>query len=82
MVSVMTGRRRNIPAKWKYCDKRSTSVFNQWKSSVKITEKERNAWINRIDHWIAFRVAGIMEKSHRKYYGECASFIAALGEVQ
>lgn len=57
-------------------------LFNQWKISVKITEKERNAWLNRIDRWIAFRVAGIMDKNHRKYYGECASFIAALGEVQ
>ena len=57
-------------------------LFHRWKSSVKITEKEQNTWLDRIERWISFRVAGIMEKNRRNYYGECASFIAAFGEVQ
>ncbi|MGN0314055.1 MAG: hypothetical protein ACI4EG_04590 [Fusicatenibacter sp.] len=39
-------------------------------------------WLERIDHLISVRVTGIMEKNHRNYYGECAAFIAAFGEVQ
>lgn len=57
-------------------------LFNQWKSSVQIPDKVRDAWLDRIDRWIALRVVGIMENNRRNYYGECASFIAALGEVQ
>ena len=60
-----------------FCD-----LFNRWKHSVQIPAKVRDAWLDRIDRWIALRVTGIMENNHRKYYGECASFIAALGEVQ
>lgn len=60
-----------------FCD-----LFNRWKHSVQIPAEVRDAWLDRIDRWIALRVTGIMENNHRKYYGECASFIAALGEVQ
>lgn len=31
---------------------------------------------------ITMRVKGIMESNRRNYYGECAAFIAALGEVK
>lgn len=57
-------------------------LFNQWKENIEISENEISQWIDRVEQWIAHRVAGIMERSHRNYYGECASYIAALGEVQ
>lgn len=57
-------------------------LFKQWKESVEIAEGESSKWLDRIAQWIARRVAGIMERSRRNYYGECASYIAAFGEVQ
>lgn len=40
-------------------------------------------WImEKLDKWVRIRVDGIMQGNHRKYYAECASFIAALGEVR
>lgn len=57
-------------------------LFSQWKRQVQIYTDERKEWLASIDKIIAQRVQGIMEGNHRNYYGECASFIAALGEVQ
>ena len=34
-----------------------------------------------MEQYISMRTAGIMEKNHRNYYGECAGFISAYGEV-
>lgn len=56
--------------------------FCKWKASVSISEEQEEAIIKRLEKWIALRVEGIMEKNHRNYYGECAAFIAALGEVK
>lgn len=56
--------------------------FCKWKASVSIPEEQEEAIIKRLEKWIALRVEGIMEKNHRNYYGECAAFIAALGEVK
>jgi len=39
-------------------------------------------WRVEIDHWIEWRVEGIVNANKRNYYGECASFTAAFGEVQ
>ncbi len=49
---------------------------------MQVSEGQRNEWLGMIDEWIERRVAGIMANNRRKYYGECASYIAALGEVQ
>lgn len=49
---------------------------------MQISESETKMWLDRIDKWISLRVTGIMEGNHRNYYGECASYIAAFGEVQ
>ena len=57
-------------------------LFCLWKNSVQLSERERREWMDRIDKWIAFRVEGIMENNRRNYYGECAAWIAAFGEVQ
>lgn len=67
-------------------DKSDTDVFNgiivNWKDTVNLSEKELTGWIAKIDSWIRRRVSGIMDADKRKYYGECAGFIAAFGEVQ
>lgn len=57
-------------------------MFCQWKKHVQLSESERKKWLERIDKWIALRVAGVMENNRRNYYGECAEYIAAFGEVQ
>ena len=55
--------------------------FEKWKADIVLSEDTRELWLNRIDNWIALRVSAIMARSNRKYYGECAAFIAAYGEV-
>lgn len=57
-------------------------LYRQWKSSVQISDNQREHWLAKIDGWIEARVEGIMDGNYRKYYGECASYIAALGEVR
>ncbi|GLC79896.1 hypothetical protein LBYZC6_20100 [Lacrimispora brassicae] len=59
-----------------------SQLFNSWKNEVQLTIEESKKWLGKIEKWIAGRVTGIMEGNHRNYYGECASFIAAFGEVQ
>jgi len=55
--------------------------FLKWKSTIHISDIERQEWISFIDKKIELRVKGIMEGNHRKYYNECASYISGLGEV-
>lgn len=57
------------------------NLLSEWKSKIHIPEQEKSHWLHRIEKLISFRMDGIMEANKRKYYGECASFIAALGEV-
>ena len=59
-----------------------SQLFNTWKNEVQLTAEETKKWLEKIEKWIASRVTVIMEGNHRNYYGECASFIAAFGEVQ
>lgn len=59
-----------------------SQLFNSWRNEVQLTTEGSKKWLERIEKWIADRVTGIMEGNHRNYYGECASFIAAFGEVQ
>jgi len=56
--------------------------FKRWKESVSISAEEQENCLQWIDGLITKRVDGIMYKNHRNYYGECAAYIAALGEVQ
>ena len=55
--------------------------FEQWKENVTVNELQRDAWIKRLERWIESRVSAIMEANRRNYYGECAAFIAAFGEM-
>lgn len=57
-------------------------IIGMWKESMTLSADDRKKWLNRIDKWIVLRVKGIMENNRRNYYGECAAFIAAFGEVQ
>lgn len=59
-----------------------STILSIWKNDTKISDGDIQTWIKRIDKLIAVRVAGIMENNRRNYYGECASYIAAFGEVQ
>ena len=54
----------------------------QWKSVVPMSSDIRNRAIKRITELLEKRTAGIMDANRRNYYGECAAYIAALGEVR
>ena len=55
--------------------------FQRWKEDTTVSESESDTWIRKITGWIALRVSAIMDANRRNYYGECASFVAALGEA-
>ncbi len=49
---------------------------------VQMDSHIRNRAVKRITALLEKRTAGIMDANRRNYYGECAAFIAALGEVR
>ena len=59
-----------------------SDILKNWKKEVCLSGNDSALWMKRINHWIEWRVEGIMNANKRNYYGECASFIAAFGEVQ
>lgn len=46
-----------------------------------MSESEQTSYLKWVERLVEKRVEGIMEGNYRKYYGECAGYIAALGEV-
>lgn len=56
--------------------------FCKWKAMNPMPVIEEQWIMEKLDKWIGIRVEGIMQANRRKYYGECAAFIAALGEVK
>ena len=56
-------------------------LFLKWKSMVQMEAALRERAVERITALLEKRTAGIMDASRRNYYGECAAYIAALGEV-
>lgn len=56
-------------------------VFLKWKNSVQMNTEVRERAVKKITALIEKRTEGIMEANRRNYYGECAAYIAALGEV-
>lgn len=56
-------------------------LFFKWKSMVKMESDIRDHAVQRITALLEKRTAGIMQANRRNYYGECAAYIAALGEV-
>ncbi|MDL2301978.1 hypothetical protein LJC58_06460 [Lachnospiraceae bacterium OttesenSCG-928-D06] len=55
--------------------------FKQSKVQNPIPERELQSYLKWIEQLVKKRVDGIMEGNYRKYYGECAAYIAGLGEV-
>lgn len=56
-------------------------MFCKWNDESDITDKNYSQWMDMIEQYISMRTAGIMDANHRNYYGECAAYIAAYGEV-
>lgn len=56
--------------------------FREWKEKNVMSEEEQLEVMERLEHLIEIRVDGIMGANRRNYYGECAAFIAACGEVK
>ena len=56
--------------------------FRIWRESVPMPDEFQNRMIQRLTEWLELRVEGIMSANRRKYYDECAGFVAALGEVK
>ncbi len=57
-------------------------LFLKWKSMVQMESGIRNSAVKRITALLEKRTEGIMDANRRNYYGECAAYIAALGEVR
>ena len=57
-------------------------LFVKWKSMVQMEADIRNRAGKRITELMEKRTEGIMNANRRNYYGECAAYIAALGEVR
>ncbi len=58
-----------------------SECFGMWKRDVHLDEETASKILDRLEKWIDLRISAIMDANKRKYYDECASFIAALGEV-
>lgn len=56
--------------------------FCHWKHTISISEEEKQQYLEWVEQLVTRRLNGIMEGNYRKYYGECAGYIAALGEVR
>ncbi len=58
-------------------------VFDQWKDSVLLPDSALTEEIlSSMEKTMEKRVAAICQKNRRKYYGECADFLGAIGEVR
>lgn len=58
------------------------TCWNRWKRTVPLSQEQREALLGWAEDLVTKRVQGIMEGNHRNYYGECAAYIAALGEAR
>lgn len=58
------------------------TCWNRWKRTVPLSQEQREALLGWAEGLVTKRVQGIMEGNHRNYYGECAAYIAALGEAR
>lgn len=58
------------------------TCWNHWKRTVPLSREQREALLGWAEGLVTKRVQGIMEGNHRNYYGECAAYIAVLGEAR
>ncbi len=56
--------------------------FLFWKKSLSLTSEQKETFLERMEQMVATRVQGIMNANRRNYYGECAAYVAAMGEVR
>lgn len=59
-----------------------SELFLKWKTIVKMEPNVRIHAVKKIEGMLKMRTARIMDANRRNYYGECAAYLAALGEVQ
>ena len=57
-------------------------VSARWEQLTPMEQELKEKVIKKIEKLLEKRTAGIMEANRRNYYGECAAYIAALGEVK
>lgn len=58
------------------------NLFSMWKRMLNIDDDTREELLKWLEERIDFRTIGLLEAKRYNRYGECASFIAALGEVK
>ncbi|HCT90255.1 MAG TPA: hypothetical protein DF613_02555 [Lachnospiraceae bacterium] len=56
--------------------------FRKWRENIVLPEEEIGAILEKLENWVRLRTEGIVGGGRRNYYGECAAWIAALGEVK
>lgn len=56
--------------------------FCKWRENTVLPEEEAGAILEKLENWVRLRTEGIVGGGRRNYYGECAAWIAALGEVK
>ncbi|MBR1523882.1 MAG: hypothetical protein IJ641_05450 [Lachnospiraceae bacterium] len=57
-------------------------TFAKWKRLTPIANKDKATIMAKLEGLIEKRTEGIINANHRNYYGECAAYIAAFGEVK
>lgn len=56
--------------------------FRDWKATISMSQEEKGMYLQWVEELIEKRIKGIMEGNYRRFYGECAGYIAAFGEVK
>ena len=56
--------------------------FRAWRDQTPMEDSFQEKALAKLDGWISNRAEGIVRGQYRKQYGECAAYIAALGEVE
>ncbi len=54
----------------------------KWKKSINLPMEIKLRYLKKLEHLVEIRVDGIMSGNHRRYYDECAAYVAALAEVK
>ena len=56
--------------------------FCKWRKQTPMEDWFQERILSELERWISVRTESIVRGQHRRQYGECAAFIAALGEVK
>lgn len=56
-------------------------LFEQWKKSESVDEKQKQKWLQSMDQWIFAMGNCLLSKKRPKHYEETVSSIAAYGEL-